>query len=81
MFKHCFLPFMRQGFLAVLALLLATSAWSVEVTSSLKREWPRTNFAKHSIPLEEIISGGPPKDGIPPIDSPRFVTVSQAKNG
>ncbi|MBR9680673.1 MAG: DUF3179 domain-containing protein [Candidatus Altiarchaeota archaeon] len=25
-----------------------------------------------------IISGGPPKDGIPPIDSPKYVTISQA---
>ncbi len=34
---------------------------------------------KHSIPLDEIISGGPPKDGIPPIDNPKFITISEAK--
>jgi len=28
---------------------------------------------KHLIPLDEIRSGGPPKDGIPSIDVPRFV--------
>lgn len=28
---------------------------------------------KHLIPLDEIRSGGPPKDGIPSIDEPRFV--------
>ncbi len=38
----------------------------------------KTNFAKHSIPLSEIISGGPPKDGIPAIDKPEFVTVAAA---
>ncbi|MDQ7827575.1 MAG: DUF3179 domain-containing protein [Armatimonadota bacterium] len=38
-------------------------------------EW-KTNFAKHSVPLEEIISGGPPKDGIPAIDAPKFDTVA-----
>jgi hypothetical protein len=38
-------------------------------------EW-KTNFARHSVPLEEIISGGPPKDGIPAIDAPRFDTVT-----
>ncbi len=28
------------------------------------------------VPLEEIRSGGPPPDGIPPIDTPRFVSAS-----
>ncbi|MEX2139445.1 MAG: DUF3179 domain-containing protein [Pirellulales bacterium] len=31
-----------------------------------------------SIPLEEIHAGGPPKDGIPAISSPKFVTARQA---
>lgn len=38
-----------------------------------------TNGTRHSIPLEEIISGGPPKDGIPSIDSPIFVGAEKAK--
>jgi len=37
----------------------------------------KTNFKKHSVPLNEIISGGPPKDGIPAINSPRFETVAE----
>ncbi len=39
-------------------------------TSFARAGW-RTDFARHSIPLEEIRSGGPPRDGIPPIDHPR----------
>ncbi len=35
----------------------------------------RTDFGKHSVPLEEFTSGGPPRDGIPPIDDPKFVPV------
>jgi predicted DNA-binding antitoxin AbrB/MazE fold protein len=31
-----------------------------------------------SVPLDQIVSGGPPKDGIPPIDEPVFVSASQA---
>ena len=31
------------------------------------------------IPINEILSGGPPKDGIPSINSPKFVPVSEAK--
>ena len=37
-----------------------------------------TDGVRHSIPLEEIISGGPPKDGIPSIDSPKFVSAAEA---
>jgi hypothetical protein len=31
--------------------------------------------AKHLIPMEDIRHGGPPKDGIPSIDNPQFVTA------
>jgi hypothetical protein len=57
-------------------LLLAGAYWlSPPVTAEVdwKTEWPRTNFGKHSVPLQEIRSGGPPKDGIPPVDRPRFI--------
>jgi hypothetical protein len=37
-----------------------------------------TDFAKHTVPLEEIVSGGPPKDGIPAIDRPVFVSTREA---
>lgn len=37
-----------------------------------------TRGVKHSVPLGEIISGGPPRDGIPPIDRPRFVSIAEA---
>lgn len=41
------------------------------------RGW-KTDFSKHSVPFEEIISGGPPKDGIPAIDNPQFVSATEA---
>ena len=37
-----------------------------------------TDFSKHSVPYSEILSGGPPKDGIPAIDEPRFISVDEA---
>ena len=37
-----------------------------------------TNFEVHSVPYSEIVSGGPPRDGIPPIDSPVFFVASSA---
>jgi Protein of unknown function (DUF3179) len=36
------------------------------------------DFSKHSIPLNQIFSGGPSKDGIPAIDRPRYVPASKA---
>jgi len=39
-----------------------------------------TNGVKHSIPLNEILSGGPGKDGIPSIDTPKFISVREAES-
>jgi len=43
-----------------------------------QREILVTDGIKHSIPLNEILSGGPGKDGIPSIDDPKFILVSEA---
>jgi thiol-disulfide isomerase/thioredoxin len=37
-----------------------------------------TDFSKHTIPYTEVLSGGPPKDGIPSIDSPAYVSIAEA---
>jgi hypothetical protein len=37
-----------------------------------------TDFSKHTVPYAEILSGGPPKDGIPAVDEPVFVDVNDA---
>ncbi len=38
----------------------------------------KTDFRKHCVHYDEVLSGGPPKDGIPALDTPRFVTVNEA---
>lgn len=43
-----------------------------------KRTLLQTDDTKHSIPLSEILSGGPGKDGIPSIDEPEFITTDEA---
>ena len=48
--------------------------------SSWKFEWGKTDFSKHSVDYSEIMSGGPPKDGIPSIDNPRFVALADLKD-
>ncbi len=45
--------------------------------SSWKFEWRKTDFSKHSVAFDEIMSGGPPKDGIPPIDDPKFAPLAE----
>jgi hypothetical protein len=36
------------------------------------------DYSIHSIPLDEISDGGPGNDGIPSIDNPHFLTVTEA---
>jgi hypothetical protein len=38
----------------------------------------KTDFSKHNVPYSEILSGGPPKDGIPALKDPQIVSVSEA---
>ena len=43
-----------------------------------RHEWPDTDFSNTSIEdWTEIMSGGPPKDGIPALDAPSFIPVSE----
>lgn len=74
-----------------LGLIIARQGFNVR-TAAVNREVDRTRVpqrstertvmvtdgVKHSVPLEEILSGGPARDGIPPIDNPKFVTIAQA---
>ncbi len=64
--------------------ILATMVLSIAAFGALaqsagdRRDWPRTDFSRHAVPLSEIQPGGPPKDGIPAIDHPRFVSPAGA---
>ena len=50
------------------------------LTNIQTKEIMITDGVKHSIPLDKIVGGGPPKDGIPSIDNPKFTTVSEASD-
>ncbi len=39
-------------------------------------EWPNTDFSKSSVEFIEIVSGGPPRDGIPALDEVTFIPVA-----
>ncbi len=62
--------------LAVLTFLSAPHHATASPDTWRAEGWS-TDFSKKSIKFDEILSGGPPKDGIPSIDSPKFVSVSE----
>ncbi len=41
--------------------------------------WNLTDFCTRSVSFDELRSGGPPPDGIPPIDNPQFEDISAAR--
>lgn len=67
-----------QRAVLVFGWLLALVVTSFAQPESWKRQGWSTDFSKHSIDFAEILSGGPPKDGIPSIDDPVFIPVSQS---
>lgn len=55
------------------ALLL--TLWLVALPLLSAASW---DFSKGSIPRDEIMSGGPPRDGIPALTEPKFVPAAAA---
>ncbi len=39
-----------------------------------------TDFSLHTVPYDEFLSGGVPRDGIPPLDNPQFESIADADN-
>lgn len=68
------------GAMAAALVLMAAASLVAANPDRWRSEWPDTDFSKRSIDLDEIMSGGPPKDGIPSIDDPKFVTVAEVDN-
>lgn len=66
----------RRAFLMATALL-----WPLPLAAQglnpFAASWPDTDFTRLEIDLDEVISGGPPKDGIPALSDPRFIAASK----
>ncbi len=75
-FRFYFL-FLSLICVAAYALIMKSSVFA---DSELRKniEWRKTDFSKSIVNIEEIESGGPPKDGIPAIDKPKFISIQQA---
>lgn len=66
-------PVLGLGAALTAWLALAAVAWGqAAVPPSWTRAFPETDFSKHAVELDSIMSGGVPKDGIPSIDDPSF---------
>ena len=42
-----------------------------------RHAWPNTDFSRTSVAFSEIMSGGPPRDGIPALTGPGFIPVAE----
>lgn len=65
-----------KSLLIVCAIALGTVAAMADVDRWIREGW-KTDFSKMSVSVDEVLSGGPPRDGIPSIDDPKFRPVSQ----
>ncbi len=63
--------------------VMAALVWCLAASHALadpsfwRHEWPRTDFSRSSVEnWAEILSGGPPRDGIPALDAPAMQSVA-----
>lgn len=69
---------MKIGVLVILLLALGGIVFLLFQQKAPEQALSPGSETKRSIPSEEIISGGPPKDGIPSIDNPKFISLEEA---
>jgi len=87
-------PFLLAGLLLVTIFVIGFSQFNIRENTEQKKEAPETapsfdqaflnqglltNTDKRSIPLDEVLNGGPGKDGIPSINEPNFISISEAQ--
>ena len=60
----------------------SSSTFAQDDLAEILKAYPswQTNFNKRTIDLSELMSGGPPKDGIPAIFTPKFETQAEASD-
>ena len=64
----------------LLAIMTATALWMTSAQADplrWKSEGWQTDFSKSTVDLDRVLSGGPPRDGIPSIDDPIFVPIAE----
>lgn len=59
------------------ATLAFTGFQALANPAAWRHEWPDTDFSKSAVAFDEIMSGGPPKDGIPALTDVSFITADR----
>ncbi len=76
--------FQNIKLLSIAVTILALVSIYTSIASANPDRWKsegwKTDFSKTQIKFDEILSGGPSKDGIPAIDKPKFVSIAEIKN-
>jgi len=70
-------PPLSKRYVPLFALMVMLAVYAPQAAVMAQESWA-TDFSKYTIDPAEIVSGGPPKDGIPAIDEPRFVDIGAA---
>ncbi|MGU9961394.1 MAG: DUF3179 domain-containing protein [Candidatus Puniceispirillales bacterium WSBS_2018_MAG_OTU23] len=73
LYKRFFLAFI----FITSAIFIAEAQISAIQTEHLNRAWPNTDLGRAGVDLGDVIAGGPPKDGIPAITAPAFITLAE----
>jgi len=63
---------------AVVLVIVVAGAFAFVSLSPNQGNPSEVQLTSHSVPADQIVSGGPPPDGIPSIDHPKFVNASNA---
>ncbi len=71
---------MRIYFNTIILFFVTQNVFAQDGLSEILNTYPdwQTNFTKSTIDLTELLSGGPPKDGIPAIFNPKFESQVEA---
>ncbi len=72
------LPLLIAGFLLVGQPHVGAQSSDNCTPNRFASQWPDTDFCSTSIDFDEIIAGGPPKDGIPAVTNPDMENVETA---
>ena len=62
-----------RAFRGLVGVALIAAIASIAGAQDFEPDWPNTDFSRSTIDLSEVMSGGPPKDGIPALSNPVFI--------
>lgn len=77
MVTHSHKIFGTIGFLMLAAFTLVHLPATAEPRPQSWENW-KTDFSRTNIDTSAILSGGPPKDGIPALNKPKFISIEEA---